>query len=67
MSPHQLSRAEVAAHFKVSTKTIDRLMKRRKIRWIYVGRQPRFSLDECQACFERAAIPTTTRTRRAAA
>lgn len=60
---HNMTREEIAAHFGISLRTVARLLRRRKIPCLYVGRNPRFSAEECERYFE---ANQKTITRRAA-
>ncbi len=49
---HNLSREQIAAHFGLSVATVDRLIRRKKIPYIKIGRLPRFSAVECEEYFQ---------------
>ena len=50
---HTKSREETAEHFGLSLRTIDRMIKSRRIPHIKVGRLRRFSIEEVEAYFQQ--------------
>lgn len=56
---HTKSREEVAKHFGLSLRTIDRMISGRRIPHIKIGRRRLFSIEEVEAYFAaQHAVPT---------